>query len=169
MDKNQQEKSRSHRSVIIASNRGPVTFKKEQNGDLTFRRGTGGLVTALSGLFGEIDATWISCAMSEEDKKWGSGQIPFRENQESINIKFISPDEETYEGYYNVIANPLLWFLQHSMWNLPHSPVINRDTWKAWEDGYVAVNKEFSNAIVEHLQSHQNRQLLCYKIIINIW
>lgn len=137
--------------MIIASNRGPVTIRRDQNGDLTFRRGTGGLVTALSGLIGEIDATWISCAMSEEDKKWGKGHIPFTENQDSINIRFISPDEETYEGYYNVIANPLLWFLQHSMWNLPHSPVINRDTWKAWEDGYVAVNQEFSDAIVEQL------------------
>ena len=76
MDENQQEKSISHRSVIIASNRGPVTIKKEQNGDLTFRRGTGGLVTALSGLIGKIDATWISCAMSEEDRNWQKGQIP---------------------------------------------------------------------------------------------
>jgi trehalose 6-phosphate synthase len=150
---NQQGNSISRRSVIIASNRGPITFSKDQNGGLTFRRGTGGLVTALSGLIGEIDATWISCAISEEDKEFLKGQIPFTENQDSINIKFITPDEDTYEGYYNVIANPLLWFLQHSMWNLPHSPVINRDTWEAWEDGYVAVNKEFSDTIVEQLAS----------------
>jgi trehalose 6-phosphate synthase len=137
--------------VIIASNRGPITIQKRQNGELAFRRGSGGLVTALSGLIREIDATWISCAISEDDKKWREGQIPLTDNQDAINIKFISPDEDTFEGYYNVIANPLLWFLQHSMWNLPRSPVINRDTWKAWEEGYVAVNRLFSEAIIEQL------------------
>ena len=140
MDESQQEPCISRRSVIIASNRGPVTIQKGQNGQLTFERGTGGLVTALTGLIRDVDATWISYAISEEDNEWHEGQIPLTDNEDLIYMKLIPSDKDAYEGYYNVIANPLLWFLQHSMWNVPYAPVINRDTWKAWEDGYVAVN-----------------------------
>ena len=152
MDASQQEKYLSRRSLIIASNRGPVTFQKENNGKLTYQRGTGGLVTALTGLIQDIDATWISCAISEEDNEWSEGQISLTDDEDAIYVKFISPDEDTFEGYYNVIANPLLWFLQHSMWNVPYAPVINRNTWKAWEDGYVTVNKQFAQAIIEQLE-----------------
>ncbi|MES0362271.1 MAG: trehalose-6-phosphate synthase [Anaerolineales bacterium] len=152
MDESQQEPCISRRSVIIASNRGPVTIQKGQNGQLTFQRGTGGLVTALTGLIRDADATWISCAISEEDNEWHEGQIPLTDNEDFIYLKFIPSDEEAYEGYYNVIANPLLWFLQHSMWNVPYAPVINRDTWMAWEDGYVAVNKQFAQAIIEQME-----------------
>jgi trehalose 6-phosphate synthase len=67
-------------------------------------------------------------------------------------MKFISTEPDEYEGFYNVIANPLLWFLQHSMWNVPYAPVINKDTWSAWDDGYVAVNKLFAQAIIEQLR-----------------
>lgn len=152
MDEGQQEPCISRRSVIIASNRGPVTLQKGQNGELTFQRGSGGLVTALTGLIREVDAAWISCAISQEDIEWREGQIPLTDDEDDIYVKFIFADEDAYEGYYNVIANPLLWFLQHSMWNVPYAPVINRDTWKAWEDGYVAVNKLFAQAISEHLE-----------------
>ena len=152
MSDSPQDEYKSRRSVIIASNRGPVTFQKEQNGELTFQRGSGGLVSALTGIIRDIDATWISYAISEEDNEWGEGQIPLTDNEDAVHMKFISSDEEAYEGYYNVIANPLLWFLQHSMWNVPYAPLINRDTWNAWEYGYVAVNRLFAQAIIEQLE-----------------
>jgi trehalose 6-phosphate synthase len=139
--------------VIIASNRGPVTFRKGQDGETTFQRGSGGLVTALTGLIQHINVTWISCGISEEDYEWGEGQIPLTDHEDTIYMKFIYPNEDAYEGYYNVIANPLLWFLQHSMWNVPYAPVINRYTWKAWDDGYVAVNSLFAQAIIEQLET----------------
>jgi trehalose 6-phosphate synthase len=141
----------SKRSVIIASNRGPVTFERTETGELEFIRGSGGLVTALTGLVGQIDATWISSAKTEEDKIWTEGCIPLGKDGESIYVKFISPDEMAYDGYYNVISNPLLWFLQHSMWDVSRTPVIDRDTWAAWEDGYVVVNKLFAEAIASQL------------------
>jgi trehalose 6-phosphate synthase len=39
------------------------------------------------------------------------------------------------------------------MWNVPYAPVINRDTWKAWEDGYVVVNELFAQVIIEQLEN----------------
>lgn len=137
----------TERPLIIASNRGPVTFDYDEEGELKFQRGSGGLVTALSGLVRQINATWIACAQTDADREWEKGTIPLLENGGEITVRFLSPSEEAYEGYYNLISNPLLWFLQHSMWDVPRAPVINRETWDAWEEGYVQVNHMFANEI----------------------
>jgi trehalose 6-phosphate synthase len=137
--------------VIISSNRGPVTFRKNAEGETVVHRGSGGLVTALTGVVRNFDATWISCAITEEDTNWAQGRIPISDSGDEIKIKFVSPSKEAYHGYYNVISNPLLWFLQHSMWNLPYAPVINRNTWEAWQDGYIKVNQLFANTIIAEL------------------
>lgn len=153
VDECQPHRAKNRRSVIIASNRGPVTFLSGPDGELTFQRGAGGLVTALSGLIHDVEATWISYAISDEDIQWRTGQVPLTDDEDILTLRFVKTDDDSYEGYYNVIANPLLWFLQHSMWNMPYAPVIDRDTWKAWEDGYVAINRLFAKAIIEQLSS----------------
>lgn len=99
----------------------------------------------------QIDATWISCGSTAEDKLWSIGSVPLAEEESQINIRFLAPPEEAYFGYYNVISNPLLWFLQHSMWDLPHAPVINKETWSAWNTGYTVINRIFAEAIIQQL------------------
>ena len=49
--------------LILASNRGPMEHHVQPNGDLQARRGSGGVVTALSGLTGQAEFTWIASAM----------------------------------------------------------------------------------------------------------
>ena len=143
----------ANRALIIAANRGPVTFETGEDGNLEFQRGSGGLVTALTGLTQHIDATWIACARTEADVTWREGSVPLADDGSPIRVQFLSPEATAYEGYYNVIANPLLWFLQHSMWDVPRAPVIDQSTWQAWEQGYVAVNRLFADAIVEQTRS----------------
>ncbi len=139
------------RALIIAANRGPVTFESTEDGGLEFQRGSGGLVTALTGLAQHVDATWIACAQTEADAAWQEGKVPLGDDGGTIRVHFLSPEASAYEGYYSVIANPLLWFLQHSMWDVPRAPVISRATWQAWEEGYVAVNRLFAEAIADRV------------------
>ena len=148
------------REIIIASNRGPASFHTSADGELVMQRGSGGLVTALMSLAHRVDTTWISCALTEEDRVWQEGEISLSENASPFHLKFIAPDESAFEGYYNVISNPLLWFLQHSMWDVSYAPVINRNTWKAWEDGYLAVNRQFAEAIFSKLGSSPKSNLV---------
>lgn len=150
-DKLQAEFFADH-DLIIASNRGPVTFERDANGDFHSRRGGGGLVTALLGMCNHTDATWVACAQSDDDKAWHDGQIRLSNEGRSLRVRFLSPRASAYEGYYNVIANPLLWFLQHTMWDVPRAPVISRATWQAWDQGYVAVNRMFAEAIVRQVR-----------------
>ncbi len=143
----------SHRALIIAANRGPVTFEIAKDGSLQFQRGEGGLVTALTGLCRHTDATWIACAQTEADAAWRERNVTFSEEDVTIRVQFLSPEASAYEGYYNVIANPLLWFLQHSMWDVPRAPVIDRAIWQAWEKGYVAVNRLFAEVIADQVRA----------------
>jgi trehalose 6-phosphate synthase len=141
------------RSLVIAANRGPIVFEPDQNGDLQSQRaGGGGLVTALLGLCQRTNVTWVASARTEADAMWREGEVRVKEGQgDTVRMHFLSPDPEAYHGYYNTIANPLLWFLQHSMWDVPRAPVIDRNTWQAWEQGYVAVNRMFAGAIVRQV------------------
>jgi trehalose 6-phosphate synthase len=59
-------------------------------------------------------------------------------------------DRAVYDQAYTVIANPLLWFLQHQMWNLPERPVIDAGIMRAWDRGYVAVNDGFAAAVIRN-------------------
>jgi trehalose 6-phosphate synthase len=142
----------SNRALIIAANRGPITLETDQDDSLQFRYGEGGLVKALLGLCRHADTTWIACARTEADALWQSGRVTMEDGND-IHVRFLSPEALAYEGYYNVIANPLLWFLQHSMWDVPRAPVIDRATWRAWEEGYVAVNRLFAAAIAEQVRA----------------
>jgi trehalose 6-phosphate synthase len=135
------------RALIIAANRGPVTFERDEEDALTYERGEGGLVTALLGMCRYTDATWISCAQTEADAEWGGGEVQLGEGDTVLEVQFLTPDPSVYDGYYSVIANPLLWFLQHSMWDVVSSPIIDRATWRAWREGYVTVNQRFAEAI----------------------
>ena len=142
----------ANRALIIAANRGPVTFEQAEDGTFLFERGGGGLVTALTGLCRHTDATWIACTRTEADADWEEGRVTLDDGT-AMRVHFLSPDEAAYDGYYNVIANPLLWFLQHSMWDVPRAPVIDRGTWQAWEEGYSAINRQFADAIVQQVRA----------------
>ncbi len=148
------------RSLYIVSNRGPVTIHADDSGENRFQRSGGGLVTALLELAKSIPSTWIAAAMGEEDRAWKEGDLPLGEGEEKIHVQFVPLDQEVYDGYYQTISNPLLWFLQHSLWDFANAPTINRDTWKAWNDGYVAANKAFADAVVDAVQRDRKPALV---------
>ena len=148
------------RSLVIASNRGPVSFYKDENDVLQTKRGKGGLVTALTGLANLTDAHWVASAQTEQDRQWSNGLVPLDGSEKTIDMQFVSPEASAYESYYNGIANSLLWFLQHSMMDISHTPTIDRTTWQDWKDGYAAVNMLFAEAIARLVRVSQRPALV---------
>lgn len=129
---------------VIVSNRGPVTFSRSESGR-DYSRGAGGLVTALNAVSRQRkDAVWVASAMSEEDVEVSKEPAPYE--VEDLRVTLVEHDQSAYELMYNKIANPLLWFVQHGIYNLPYSPRLGDDTREAWEEGYVAVNRNFAEA-----------------------
>lgn len=134
--------------IVIASNRGPFSFSTRKDGSFGVKRGAGGLVTALAALAQKHDVLWIASALSRGDHVWAHQHGSTPQNVQGIQLQLIrSRSKEQYEQYYNVISNPLLWFIQHQLWDTPRQPNITADTWKAWHEGYVAVNELFAQAI----------------------
>jgi trehalose 6-phosphate synthase len=131
--------------LIIVSNRGPVTYHRDASGARVERRGGGGLVTALRGLREQHDVTWIASATTDEDRVVAA--------EGGSEVVFVAHDPHAYDLYYNVVANPMLWFIQHSLWGPAFSPVIGRELHDAWRDGYEAVNRAFADAVVAQLDN----------------
>ncbi|HHY89981.1 MAG TPA: trehalose-6-phosphate synthase [Chloroflexi bacterium] len=151
------------RSLIIVSNRAPMSLSRDESGQITFQRGSGGLVTALMGLVQNIDASWIAAAESDVEREWHYGRVSLLDEEHTIQLRFIRPGEEEYDRYYNQISNPLIWFLQHSMWDVVTSPTITAETWAAWEQGYVPVNRQFAEAVAEQIKQSRQRTLVMFQ------
>jgi trehalose 6-phosphate synthase len=77
-----------------------------------------------------------------------------------VRLRYVDVPPEQYEPFYTVVANPLLWFVQHGMYGLALDPDITRDVRAAFDDGYVPVNRLFAEATVETVRRHGGRALV---------
>jgi trehalose 6-phosphate synthase len=148
--------AQERRKLIVVSNRGPVGFTRDPSGKRVARRGGGGLVTALRSLVSHHDVTWIASAISDEDREVaeeaGGGTIEERARDGSpYRLRLVAHGESAYDWYYNVVSNPVLWFVQHYLWALPSMPNLDQGLHHAWDEGYVPVNRAFADAVVAQL------------------
>ena len=155
------------RALIVASNRGPVTFSVDSEGNFTSRKGSGGVVTAVSAIAKDLKPIWIACAMSEGDRQRAAvarekGEVLISPPgpDPDFRLRFVVPDEQAYHMYYNVISNPLLWFLQHYLWDTPRTPDITIETWNAWNNGYVVVNQLFADEIAAAMEESKEPPII---------
>jgi trehalose 6-phosphate synthase len=135
--------------LLIVSNRGPLRFLTGEDGERVVRRGGGGLVTALSALTGTRPLTWVASAFSDEDAEI-AGEGTYHDG--NLSLRLVVHDREEYDRYYNVFANPTLWFIHHYLWALALEPSVDRNVRLAWEAGYVPVNDRFAAAAAEELR-----------------
>ncbi|CAN5742568.1 MAG: trehalose-6-phosphate synthase [Thermoleophilaceae bacterium] len=142
--------------IVLVSNRGPATFERQESGELVAKRGGGGLVTALSGLVNHRDALWVASAMTPEDaeasRDRGGRSFEVEVEGTTYDIRLVESDPDAYERFYSVVANPLLWFIQHYLWDLSNAPDIRRNEVEAYEEGYVAVNRDLARAVLEEIE-----------------
>src|SRR5437868_12097978 len=137
--------------LILVSNRGPVEYTASD-----VKRGSGGLVTALTGLASHHDAIWVASAMSEQDveKSEQEGGRPFvvrAPGGGEYRVRFVASEPDAYDRFYNVFANPMLWFIQHYLWDLSNAPDIRRHEVEAFEFGYNVVNEDLARAVIEEI------------------
>jgi trehalose 6-phosphate synthase len=139
---------------VIVSNRGPVTFSRSESGERGYSRGAGGLVTALNAVSRRRqEVVWIASAQSEEDARVAEESLEEPYKVEDLKIVLVEHDEESYDLMYNHLANPLLWFVQHGLYDLPYKPELGEDTQRAWEDGYVVISENFAEAVGSTLEA----------------
>jgi trehalose 6-phosphate synthase len=169
--------------VVLLSHRGPVSFGRDQTGARTANRGAGGLVTALTGLASSLpDVVWVCAGITDEDVavagEGGSqavevtlepkprvldqadptGRSPHQ--PPSVQLRLVQVDQEAHAEFYTVIANPLLWFLQHGLYGLAYAPRLTRREHAAFTGGYLAVNQLFADVVAEEVEARGGRALV---------
>jgi trehalose 6-phosphate synthase len=134
-----------HRPIVIVSNRGPLSFRAGDDGELVAKRGAGGLVSGIGPLVAGTDATWIAAAMSDGDRQAAArGTI----EAEGFRVRTLALDPEQYRMSYDVICNATLWFVHHHLFDLSRRPRYDTHWRDAW-DAYRSINVAFAQVVVE--------------------
>ncbi|WP_371653409.1 MULTISPECIES: trehalose-6-phosphate synthase [unclassified Streptomyces] len=128
--------------VLVASNRGPVSYALDADGTLTPRRGGGGLVSGLSAIGSEADTLWVCSALGDGDRE------AVRRGVGEAGVRMLDIDAGVHADAYNGIANSVLWFVHHMLYQTPLEPVFDAEFRRQW-GAYEAYNRSFAQALAE--------------------
>jgi trehalose 6-phosphate synthase len=142
--------------VLVASNRGPLSYVTDEEGRLSVRRGGGGMISALEGYPGEI--TWICAALTDADRlairaaergPGGSGLLGAAPNgAANQHVRMLDLDRVTFDRAYNSVANRTLWFIAHLLFDTAVTPSFG-PSWSADWAAYEEYCTRFAAALAE--------------------
>ena len=142
--------------VLVASNRGPVSYQFGADGSLIPSRGGGGMIAGvtdgLAALGPGASATWICAALSDADRAVARAGDTSDGNGIPVRMLDIAPD--IFDRAYNRVANSTLWFLLHQLFDTPNQPRFGREFRRDWE-AYLAYNEAFADALTEEALTGQ--------------
>ncbi|MER7000640.1 trehalose-6-phosphate synthase [Streptomyces sp. NPDC000410] len=128
--------------VLVASNRGPVTYAFREDGTLDARRGGGGLVSGLSAIGPDANALWVCAALGDGDRE------AVRRGVTEPGVRMLDIDAAVHADAYNGIANSVLWFVHHMLYQTPLEPVFDAEFRRQW-DAYRTYNRAFAQALAD--------------------
>lgn len=137
--------------ILVASNRGPVSYGLGEGGSLTAKRGGGGLVSGLSAIGSDSGAVWVCAALGEGDReaarRAGTSHLnPGDTGGQQVRMLDIAPD--VFAAAYNGIANSVLWFIHHLLYQTPVEPVFDAEFAEQWA-AYESYNAAFADALAQ--------------------
>ncbi|MFG3202852.1 trehalose-6-phosphate synthase [Streptomyces sp. NPDC048192] len=137
--------------VLVASNRGPVSYAVDDSGALRAKRGGGGLVSGLSAIGSDADSLWVCAALGDGDReavrRAGGGLLP-AEDSGGQRVRMLDIDARVHADAYNGIANSVLWFVHHMLYQTPLEPVFDAEFRRQWAS-YETYNRAFAEALAE--------------------
>ncbi len=138
--------------VLIASNRGPVSFAVGEDGSLVAQRGAGGLVSGLSSVADHADVLWVCAALSDADRVAArsapDGRIDAELTPGKSAVRMLDIPAATFQRAYNSVANSTLWFVHHMLYDTPNQPGFGFAFRREWES-FRAYNCAFADALAE--------------------
>ena len=121
-------------SLLLASNRGPLSYAEDDRGGLVGRRGGGGLVSAVSSASEAGQALWVCAALTDADRRAAreaeGGRV-------APGVQLLDVDPVVFDRAYNGVANSTLWFVSHLLYATAESPVFDarsRREWRAYQE-----------------------------------
>ncbi|WP_264928246.1 trehalose-6-phosphate synthase [Streptomyces sp. A012304] len=128
--------------VLVASNRGPVSYTVREDGSLQPKRGGGGLVSGLSAIGPDAGALWVCSALSDGDRE------AVRRGVGEPGVRMLDVPADVHAEAYNGIANSVLWFIHHLLYQTPLEPVFDAEFRRQWAS-YETYNRAFAEALAQ--------------------
>ncbi|MGW7660201.1 alpha,alpha-trehalose-phosphate synthase (UDP-forming) [Streptomyces sp. NPDC054756] len=134
--------SQTAAKVLVASNRGPVSYEVRDDGSLHSKRGGGGMVSGLSAIGPDAGALWVCSALSDGDRE------AVRRGAGEDGVLMLDIPADVHADAYNGIANSVLWFVHHMLYQTPVEPVFDAEFRRQWAS-YETYNRAFAEALAE--------------------
>ncbi|ANZ16908.1 alpha,alpha-trehalose-phosphate synthase [Streptomyces noursei ATCC 11455] len=136
--------------VLVASNRGPVSYALGEGGELSAKRGGGGLVSGLSAIGADTDALWVCSALGDGDREAArrTGGLLDVADAGGQRVRMLDIPADVHAAAYNGVANSVLWFVHHMLYQTPLEPVFDADFRGQWA-AYEAYNAAFASALAD--------------------
>ncbi|HEX9624416.1 MAG TPA: trehalose-6-phosphate synthase [Streptosporangiaceae bacterium] len=156
-------KGSQRRRILVASNRGPVSFSRDEDGQLTAKRGGGGVVSGLSSVASSEDMLWICAALSEADRAAArespGGLLDLDGHAGGSAVQMLDIAPGTFNRAYNTVANSVLWFIHHMLYDTPNHPQFGFAFERDWA-AYRQYNQAFAEALATDAGSTQSRAVI---------
>jgi trehalose 6-phosphate synthase len=147
----------------VASNRGPVSFSRDEDGQLSARRGGGGVVSGLSSVASSEDMLWVCAALSEADRAAArespGGLLDLDGHAGGSAVRMLDIAPGTFNRAYNTVANSVLWFIHHMLYDTPNRPQFGFAFERDW-DAYRQYNQAFAQALATDAGSGESRAVI---------
>jgi trehalose 6-phosphate synthase len=129
-------RKRASADLVVVANRLPVDRVVGDDGETTWRRSPGGLVSALEPVMRANSGAWIGWPGDT-----GQELEPFVD--EGLTLVPVGLSEQEVAEFYEGFSNATLWPLYH---DLVAKPSFHREWW----DSYVRVNQRFADAAAKY-------------------
>jgi trehalose 6-phosphate synthase len=145
-------------SLLVASNRGPLSVEVHDDGEDQVHRGGGGLVSGLqAALRASPHAVWICSALNERERSLSRrapgghvADVPMVAEALAgdFDVRMLPIDAKTFRSAYDGISNSTLWFVLHMLYEPARTPVFDL-TWRRQWEAYRRYNQSFADAIAD--------------------
>jgi len=134
----------SPKSIVVVSNRLPITVEKVEKGQWVAHSSVGGLVTAMGPVLRNHGGKWIGWLGAQEMPDDASLNNILSKSVEELGYTLIPVNitEEEIEKYYYGFSNEILWPLLHDF-------LSNCNFDPQYANAYRKVNRKFAQVIAE--------------------
>jgi len=155
--------ARADGQLLIASNRGPVSFACAADGTLSARRGGGGVVSGLSAAADDIPMTWVCAALSDADREAVSRAKGALLDPGDLGggaaVRMLDIPPAIFDSAYNCVANSTLWFVHHMLYDTPNQPSFGPAFAGQWQ-AFRQYNELFADAVAEAAAAPATRAVI---------
>jgi trehalose 6-phosphate synthase len=139
-----------NRRVLVAANRGPLSFTRGDGGQLIAKRGGGGMVSGLSAVANSDAMLWVCAALSDGDRAAAraapDGLLEWDGTAGKSAVQMLDLPPTVFHRAYNAVANSTLWFVHHMLFDTPNRPTFGPGFRREWES-FRSYNHAFAKAL----------------------